>query len=88
VAGYEYFKTDYAGGSITALGFKTNLNQATRTSIPYTSTFQNAQTQNPYSAFANPSAELQSYFGRATLNFDDKIIVTGSLRADGIQQIW
>ncbi len=83
VAGYEYFKTDFSGGTISALGFKTNLDQTTRIKIPYTSLFQNAETQNPYFAFANPTAELQSYFGRATFNYADKYIVTGSIRADG-----
>ena len=83
VIGYEYFKTDFSGGSISALGFKTNLDQTTRTHIPYTSTFQNAQTQQPYSTFANPTAELQSYFGRVGFNYLDKYVISASIRADG-----
>jgi TonB-linked SusC/RagA family outer membrane protein len=83
VVGYEYFKTDFSGGSISASGFKTNLDQTTRTEIPYTNIFQNAETQNPFGTFANPTAELQSYFGRATFNYLDRYIITGSLRADG-----
>lgn len=83
VIGYEYFKTDFSGGSISASGFKTNLDQTTRTKIPYTSLFQSAETQNPFGTFANPTAELQSYFGRATFNYLDKYVLTGSIRADG-----
>ncbi len=83
LAGYEYFKTDFSGNSITASGFNTNLSQTARISIPYTSIFQNAKTQNPLVAFANPTAELQSYFGRATLNYLDRYLLTATIRADG-----
>ena len=83
IVGYEYFKTDYSGSNIFAKGFNTNLDQSNRISIPYTNLMQDAQTQNPYSTFANPTSELQSYFGRVTLNYQDKYILTGSLRADG-----
>ena len=83
LAGYEYFKTDFSGNSISASGFNTNLDQTARISIPYTSIFQNAKTQSPLFAFANPTAELQSYFGRATLNYLDKYLLTATIRADG-----
>lgn len=83
IAGYEYFKTDFSGGSVTGSGFNTNLDQSTRINIPYTSVLQNAKTQTPYSTFANPTAELQSYFARAIFNFDERFVVNASLRADG-----
>ncbi|MEO7311721.1 MAG: SusC/RagA family TonB-linked outer membrane protein [Chitinophagaceae bacterium] len=83
VAGYEYFKTDFSGGSIAAKGFNTNLSQTNRIGIPYTKLFQNAQTQSPYFTYANPTAELQSFFGRATFNYMDKLVLSASLRADG-----
>jgi TonB-linked SusC/RagA family outer membrane protein len=83
IAGYEYFKTNFSGGSITGTGFNTNLDQASRINIPYTSILQNAKTQTPYSTFANPTAELQSYFARAIFNFDERFVVNASLRADG-----
>ena len=83
LAGFEYYKTDIAGGGLTASGFNTNLTEANRIDIPYTSLMQNAKTQNPYFTFANPSSELQSYFGRVTLNYQDKILVTGTIRSDG-----
>jgi TonB-dependent starch-binding outer membrane protein SusC len=83
LGGYEYFKTNFSGNSITANGFNTNLDQKARINIPYTSLFQNAKTQNPLFAFANPTAELQSFFARATLNYSDKYLVTATFRADG-----
>jgi TonB-linked SusC/RagA family outer membrane protein len=83
LAGYEYFKTNYSGGGVSASGFNTNLSQASRIDIPYTKLFANAQTQTPYFSYANPQAELQSYFGRATLNYKDKYLFTGTMRADG-----
>lgn len=83
LAGYEYFKTDYSGGGVTASGFNTNLDQKTRIAIPYTSIMTNAQIQNPYFSYRNPTAELQSYFGRVSLNYKDRILLTGTMRADG-----
>jgi len=83
LAGYEYFKTNFSGNGVSAFGFNTNLNQSTRISIPYTSMMSNASTQNPFFSYTNPTAELQSYFARATLNFKDKYLFTGTFRADG-----
>lgn len=83
LAGYEYFKTDFSGGGVSAYGFNTNLDYATRISVPYTNIMTDAQTQNPYYSFASPSSELQSYFGRATFNYDDRYLLTGTFRADG-----
>jgi TonB-linked SusC/RagA family outer membrane protein len=83
LAGYEYFKTNYSGGGVTAFGFNTNLDQSARIGIPYTNIMQNAQTQNPHFTYANPTAELQSYFGRATINYRDKLLLTATMRADG-----
>ncbi len=34
-------------------------------------------------SYASPTTELQSFFGRAIMNFDDKYLVTGTFRADG-----
>jgi len=83
LAGYEYFKTNFSGNGVTAFGFNTNLDQTNRISIPYTDMMQDAKTQNPYFAFANPKAEIQSYFARASLNYRDKLLLTGTMRADG-----
>ncbi len=83
LVGYEYFKTNFSGNGVSANGFNTNLDQSTRISIPYTKIFSNAKNQNPFYSYANPQAELQSYFGRATLNYKDKLLLTGTMRADG-----
>ncbi len=34
-------------------------------------------------SFASPTTELQSFFARAILNFQDKYLITGTYRADG-----
>ena len=83
LAGYEYFKTDYYGNGISAYGFNTNLSQTARIPIMYTSIMQNAKTQNPFYSYANPTSELQSYFGRLNLNYKDRYLLTGTIRADG-----
>jgi TonB-dependent starch-binding outer membrane protein SusC len=83
LGGYEYFKTDFAGNGIEARGFNTNLDQKTRINIPYTSIMQNGKTQFPFYSYANPTAELQSFFARATLNVSDKYLLTATFRADG-----
>ena len=83
VVGYEYYKTDLNGGGIAGNGFNTNLTETNRVRIQYTSIFQDAKTQTPYFSFANPTAELQSYFGRATFNYLDKYLLTGTIRSDG-----
>jgi TonB-linked SusC/RagA family outer membrane protein len=83
LAGYEYFKTDFSGNNVRGVGFNTNLDFKNRISVPYTSIMSDAQTQDPYFSFANPSSELQSYFGRATFNYDDRYLLTGTYRADG-----
>lgn len=83
LVGYEYYKSNYKGGGITASGFNTNLDEANRTSVPYTNIFQNARQQNPYGTGASPTVEIQSFFARANVNIADKYIITGTIRADG-----
>ena len=34
-------------------------------------------------SFANPTTELQSFFARAIVNYNDRFLVTGTIRADG-----
>ncbi|MGZ5219140.1 MAG: SusC/RagA family TonB-linked outer membrane protein [Chitinophagaceae bacterium] len=42
-----------------------------------------AQSSRGLFAFASPTTELQSYFGRAIFNYKDKYLLTGTFRADG-----
>lgn len=83
VAGYEYWKTNYNNSSAFAAQFNTNLDQANRIPILYTSLFQNAKTQFPVATIVDPTTEIQSVFARVNLNYQDKYVVTATMRADG-----
>jgi TonB-dependent starch-binding outer membrane protein SusC len=83
LAGYEYWKTDYQGSSFSAQGFNTNVNEFNLTRFKYTDVLGNGTVQAPPSIFVNPTSELQSYFGRAILNYSDKYLLTATIRADG-----
>ncbi|HEU4609391.1 MAG TPA: TonB-dependent receptor, partial [Chitinophagaceae bacterium] len=83
IAGYEYWKTDYSNSTVGASQFNTNLDQANRIPILYTSFFQNAKTQFPLATYVDPTTEIQSYFGRVNFNLRDKYYLTSTIRADG-----
>ena len=83
LAGYEYWKSEFGIDFQTANTFNTNLTQTTRIPILYTSIFQDAKIQNPHISYVDPATELQSYFGRAILNWEDKYLVTATVRRDG-----
>ena len=83
IVGYEYFKTDFSTNSLSATGFNTNLSQATRTNVKYTDFMDNAQKTNPLAQVVDPTAELQSYFGRVNFNLQDKYYLTATVRDDG-----
>jgi TonB-dependent starch-binding outer membrane protein SusC len=75
--GYEFQQFNWRGASITGQDFSTD-------DISYTNILQNAsQTSLRPSSFADPLSELQSFFGRAILSFNDKYTITATLRADG-----
>lgn len=77
VVGYEYQKFAYKGAALGALGFSTD-------ELDYTNILQNAlQSNTSITSFENPSSELQSIFGRVTVNLKDRYLLTGTLRADG-----
>jgi iron complex outermembrane receptor protein len=77
VVGYEYQQFNYKGRSLGGLGFTTD-------ELKYTDVLQNpSQTNTFITSFRNPKSELQSYFGRANLNLQDKYLLTATLRADG-----
>ena len=85
LAGYEYWKTAYQGNSTFVYGFDLNLNQATvNPDYHYYDNIQDGKKANlATGAYKDPSVELQSYFGRAVLNYKDKYLFTGTIRADG-----
>lgn len=77
VVGYEYQKFDNKGFSVSAFGFLSD-------DIDFTNVLQNsARGDRVINSFADPIAELQSYFGRANFNISDKYLVTATVRADG-----
>ena len=78
LAGYEYLKYDYKGSGMTGNNF------VDYPGIKYTDYMQNvpAADRSMYS-FSDPIAELQSYFGRISLGYKDKYLLTATVRRDG-----
>lgn len=77
VAGYEYQKFDNKGSWMVGLDFLSN-------AIDYTNYFQNtSQDSRDIGSFADPIVELQSFFGRAAFNYDDRFRLMATFRADG-----
>lgn len=77
VIGTEYLKFNNRNNAINAVGFP-NL------AYPYYDYFQATDpTRIGHDFYVSPTSELQSYFGRATVNIKDKYLVTATFRADG-----
>ncbi|HQD09777.1 MAG TPA: SusC/RagA family TonB-linked outer membrane protein, partial [Flavihumibacter sp.] len=75
--GYEYYRIENKGRSIGAQGFPSN-------SLPYVDyLIGSSLTNRGLNSWHDPSAELQSMFGRANLNYKDKYLATLTMRADG-----
>lgn len=83
LGGFEYWKSKFSNNSFSARGFNTNLTQESKIDIPYTSMLNNGNIQNLPSVYVDPTVEVQSFFGRAILNYDQRFIVTATIRADG-----
>jgi len=76
-AGYEYQKRTESGFGMLANDFQIG-------DFDYTNIMQNStQGSRNISSYANPDAELQSYFARVLLNVKDKYLLNATLRADG-----
>jgi iron complex outermembrane receptor protein len=81
LVGYSYQRFTNKGQTIVAQGFPDGLdderfyvdNILFATSLPI----------GLQSSFANPDSELQSFFGRANVNVNEKYLFTATLRADG-----
>lgn len=77
IVGYEYSNFINKGTTNTATGFG-------EIDADYTDAFQTTAPANrTFSAFNNPTTELQSYFARAIFNYNSKYILTATFRADG-----
>ncbi len=78
VVGYEYLKFDNKGQGQTASRF------IDYPGIAYYNIMGNAPpVDRSIYSYASPISELQSYFARATFNFGDRFLLTGTFRADG-----
>ena len=85
--GYEYTKFNYSGTGLsgrgpanadgTPIGFGTY-------GLDYTNYLQYSNPSGRLiSSFVDPVTELQSFFGRAILNYKERYLLTATLRADG-----
>ncbi len=75
--GYEYQSIDGEGKFMSAQNFPS-------LSLPYYDYFHGSSlTNRGLSSYHNPTAELQSFFGRVNLNFNDRLLATVTMRADG-----
>ena len=85
IAGYEYWKTVYQGTGQFSSQF--DLNQSQNAITPNYHYYDNMQGGAPGNrqtySFKDPSVELQSYFARAVLSYNDRYILTATFRADG-----
>ena len=86
VAGYEYMKFSNKGYSMSGLG-QSNPDVPGgfgNYGLDFTNYIQYSNTTNRrISSFIDPSSELQSYFGRADLNYNDRYLLRATFRADG-----
>lgn len=78
VVGYEYLKFDNKSNGEFATDFTDAGNLHYYDIMQYST-----QTSRNIFSYANPTTELQSYFGRAILNYNDRFLLTATLRSDG-----
>jgi len=77
VVGYEYMKFEFKSSSITAQDFND-------IGIPYYNMLGfSSQSSRSISNYEAPTNELQSYFGRAAFSYNNKYLLTMTVRADG-----
>jgi TonB-dependent starch-binding outer membrane protein SusC len=82
LAGFEYLK--YSNKGFNMNGYGQLPGGFGNYGLDFTNYIQFTNPSNRgIGSFADPSYELQSYFGRAVFNYDDKYLVTGTFRADG-----
>lgn len=79
VIGYGYASYDSSGNRSIARDFSISNQNKYIKDLGYAATFSPSE----QSAFENPTAEIQSFFGRANFNYKGKYLLTGTLRADG-----
>jgi TonB-dependent starch-binding outer membrane protein SusC len=84
VAGYEFWRTNFRGNGQYVNEFNYNLEQSQQVNVHY---YDNMNAGNQGNArlfaFREPIVDIQSYFARATANWQDKYLLTATIRADG-----
>ena len=85
IAGYSFQKFDSYGHVSVVQNYGLNHNQDYYLKNLYAGTVINASGTGAFaqSSFDSPTDKLQSYFGRAILDFDGKYILNAIMRADG-----
>ena len=84
LAGYEYWKTNYSGSNSYVYGFNYNLSQSNLVDVHYYDNMGGGKQSNlNFGSFKEPTVEIQSYFARAVLNYQNKYVFTGTIRSDG-----
>jgi len=78
VLGHEYLKNDFGGNSMYARGFP----KIEGKPLYYFMSASDPSTRRTR-GFQDPTSELQSFFARAILNFDNRFVFTGTIRSDG-----
>jgi TonB-linked SusC/RagA family outer membrane protein len=85
LAGYEYWATTYQGNGTFGSNF--NLNQSQANITPHYHYYDNLQGSSQGNlgtfGFKDPSVEIQSYFARTVFNYNDKYLLTATIRSDG-----
>jgi len=79
--GYEYLKYVSKGSSVSANGPAGGFGDY---GLDYTDYIQYSDpAQRTISSYNDPTTEIQSYFGRAAINYKSKYLLTATFRADG-----
>jgi len=82
VVGYEYIKYTNKGSFLS--GYGQSNGGFGNYGLDFTDYIQYTNSSNrSIGSFRDPSYEVQSYFGRAVFNYDDKYLLTATFRADG-----
>ncbi|MBL7698864.1 MAG: SusC/RagA family TonB-linked outer membrane protein [Chitinophagaceae bacterium] len=84
LAGYEFWRTNFRGFGNYVYDFNYNLEQSAQTNVHYYDNMNAGRQGNmQQNSFRDPTVDIQSYFARATVNYQDKYLLTATIRADG-----
>lgn len=82
--GYEFWKTNFEGIGSYVYDFNYNIEETDRVGVHYYDNLGAGRQANlQTTSFKEPQVEIQSYFARANANWNDKYLLTATIRADG-----